>query len=291
MADTRENMIRVEDLHFRYDEDRPWAVDGVDLEIARGEFIAVLGANGCGKSTLAKNFNAYLLPERGTVWVEGINTAEEGRVYDVRQKVGLVFQNPDNQIVATIVEEDVAFALENLGVPPDEMRARIDEAMEATDIYKYKDRQPHNLSGGQKQRVAVAGILAMKPDCLVLDEATAMLDPRGRDKIMRTVRKLNREKGITVVHITHYMEEAAKADRVLVMDKGKIAFSGTPREVFGRVEDVRALHLDIPQAAELCEALTQLGFEMPRGVISSTECARLLYEKLTGKPPPDNPQV
>ncbi len=284
--DKNEDMIRAEGIAFRYDADRPWAVDGVSLSIRRGEFVAVLGANGCGKSTLAKQFNAILVPERGTVWVEGINTSEPERVLDVRQKVGMVFQNPDNQIVATIVEEDVAFALENLGVPPDEMRLRIDEAMEATDIFKYRHRQPHNLSGGQKQRVAVAGVLAMNPDCLVLDEATAMLDPRGRDKIMRTVRALNVARGITVVHITHYMEEAAKADRVVVMDRGKIAFTGTPKEVFSRVEELRALHLDIPQSAELCEALRALGFEMPRGVITSTDCARLLFEKLTGRPAP-----
>ncbi len=277
-------MIKTENIAFRYDEEHPYAVDGVDLTIQCGEFVAVLGANGCGKSTLAKHFNAILLPERGTVWIEGIDTKEEARVYDVRQTVGMVFQNPDNQIVATVVEEDVAFALENLGVPPDEMRRRIDAAMEETDIYKYRHRQPHKLSGGQKQRVAVAGVLAMDPDCLVLDEATAMLDPRGRNKIMRTVRRLNKEKGITVVHITHYMEEAAMADRVLVMAEGKIAFSGTPKEVFSRVEDVRALHLDIPQAAELCEQLSAAGFAMPRGVITEEECATLLYEKLTGKP-------
>lgn len=275
-------MIKVEDIKFRYDEEHPYAVDGVNLEIQHGEFVAVLGANGCGKSTLAKHLNAILLPESGTVWVEGMPTSDEDLLYDIRQKVGMVFQNPDNQIVATIVEEDVAFALENLGVPPDEMRKRIDEAMEDTGIYKYRLRQPHKLSGGQKQRVAIAGVLAMNPDCLVLDEATAMLDPRGRDKIMRTVRRLNVEKGITVVHITHYMEEAAMADRVVVMDSGKIAFTGTPKEVFSRVEEMRELHLDIPQAAELCDKLTEAGFAMPRGVITEEECAVMLYEKLTG---------
>lgn len=279
-------MIRTEDIAFRYDEEHPYAVDGVSLTVEKGEFVAVLGANGCGKSTLAKHFNAILLPERGTVWVENMQTSDESHVYDIRQKVGMVFQNPDNQIVATVVEEDVAFALENLGVDPVEMRRRIDEAMEATDIYKYRERQPHKLSGGQKQRVAVAGVLAMNPDCIVLDEATAMLDPRGRDKIMRTIKRLNQEMGITVLHITHYMEEAAMTDRVLVMDRGKIAFSGTPKEVFSRVEELRALHLDIPQSAELCEQLTQAGFSMPRGVIEADECAALLYEKLTGQKPP-----
>ena len=266
-------MIETKDLAFRYDDDQPFAVDGVDLCVEQGEFVAVLGANGCGKSTLAKHFNAILLPTRGTVWIEAIDTANEERLYDIRQKVGMVFQNPDNQIVATVVEEDVAFALENLGVPYEEMRRRVDESMEAAGIYKYKDRQPHKLSGGQKQRVAIAGVLAMNPDCLVLDEATAMLDPRGRNRIMRTVKKLNEERGITVVHIAHYMEEAAAAHRVVVMDKGKIAFSGTPKEVFSRVEELRALHLDIPQSAERCARRTEAGLEMPRGSTTAGACA------------------
>ncbi|MDL2219487.1 energy-coupling factor transporter ATPase, partial [Ruminococcaceae bacterium OttesenSCG-928-O06] len=238
-----------------------------------------------------KHLNAILTPQRGTVWVEGMSTGEDEHIYDIRQKVGLVFQNPDNQIVATVVEEDVAFALENLGVPPDEMRQRIDEAMQATGILEYRDRQPHKLSGGQKQRVAIAGILAMNPDCLVLDEATAMLDPAGRSSILRTVRRLNRERGITVVHITHYMEEAAEADRVLVMDEGKVALQGTPKEIFSQVEEMRRLHLDIPQSAELCEALSAAGLAMPRGVITTEECARLLYEKLTGTAPPAKKEV
>lgn len=279
-------MIRVDDIYFKYDEDRPWAIDGTTLEIQPGEFVAILGANGCGKSTLAKHFNAILVPEKGTVWIEGMDTKDEEQVWNIRQKVGMVFQNPDNQIVATVVEEDVAFALENLGVPADEMRRRIQQALEATGTYKFRYRQPHKLSGGQKQRVAIAGVLAMNPDCIVLDEATAMLDPSGRDRIMSTVRQLNRERGITVLHITHYMEEAALADRVLVMDKGKVAFSGTPKEVFSRVEELRALHLDIPQSAELCEVLSAMGFTMPRGVITDEECAALLYEKITGQLPP-----
>ncbi len=277
-------MIQIEDIAFQYSEDAPFALEGVSLSIEKGEFVAVLGANGCGKSTLAKHLNAILLPSRGTVWVQGMDTKEEGQLFDIRQKVGMVFQNPDNQIVATVVEEDVAFALENLGVPPEEMRQRIDEAMQAADIYKYRERQPHKLSGGQKQRVAIAGVLAMNPDVLVLDEATAMLDPRGREKIMKTVRRLNEEKGITVVHITHYMEEAALAGRVVVMSEGKIAFAGSPKEVFSRVEELRALHLDIPQTAELCEALSALGFAMPRGVITDEACAALLYEKLCAVP-------
>lgn len=277
------DMIRTEEVFFKYDDEHPWALNGVNVTIEQGEFVAVLGANGCGKSTLAKHLNAILLPTEGSVWVQAINTADEEQLWNVRQKVGMVFQNPDNQIVATVVEEDVAFALENLGVPTAEMHVRIDAAMKATDVYKYKDRQPHNLSGGQKQRVAIAGVLAMQPDCLVLDEATAMLDPHGRKQIMATVRKLNREKGITVVHITHYMEEAATADRIIVMSDGGVAFTGTPKEVFSRVEELREIHLDIPQSAELCETLTAAGFIMPRGVITTEECAQLIYEKICGK--------
>ncbi len=277
------NRITAEGLSFQYREDAPFVVNDVDLKVAQGEFLAVLGANGCGKSTLAKHLNAILLPTRGTVWVEGIDTREESRLYDIRQRVGMVFQNPDNQIVATVVEEDVAFALENLGVPQEEMQARLEDALQAVDITKYRERQPHKLSGGQKQRVAIAGVLAMNPNVLVLDEATAMLDPSGRDKIMRTVRTLNREKGITVVHITHYMEEAALADRVLVMDAGRVAFAGTPKEVFSRADDLRRLHLDIPQTAELCELLTQQGLPLPKGVITAEECAQILYDMLTKK--------
>ncbi|MEG1323178.1 MAG: energy-coupling factor transporter ATPase, partial [Ruthenibacterium sp.] len=216
-------MLQTEHISFSYTEDKHKAIDDLSMTVQKGEFVAVLGANGCGKSTLAKHFNAIILPQSGTVTVEGIDTAEEDKLLELRQKVGMVFQNPDNQIVATVVEEDVAFALENLGVPPAEMRVRIDDAMQMTGIYKYRDKAPHKLSGGQKQRVAIAGVIAMRPDCLILDEATAMLDPIGREKVMRTVRKLNHEYGITVVQITHYMEEAAAADRVIVMSGGKIA--------------------------------------------------------------------
>ncbi len=277
-------MLRVDDIYFRYDENRPYAVDGLSLCVQKGEFVAVLGANGCGKSTLAKHFNAIFLPEKGTVWVQGMDTQDEEKLWDIRQNVGMVFQNPDNQIVATIVEEDVAFALENLGVPTEEMHKRIDEALKDTDTERYRERQPHKLSGGQKQRVAIAGILAMKPDCIVLDEATAMLDPRGRDKIMKTVKRLNREKGITVIYITHYMEEAVMADKVMVMNKGKFVLCGTPKEVFSKVEVLRDMHLDIPQSAELCEELSTQGFSMPRGILDTEECARALYEKLAGRP-------
>ena len=225
-----ETILTANALKFRYDPEQPtYALNGVSVGVRRGEFVAVLGANGCGKSTLAKHFNAILLPESGTVLVEGMDTRDEEKIYDIRQKVGMVFQSPDNQIVATVVEEDVAFALENLGVPPEEMRRRVDDAMKMAGIYEFRERAPHHLSGGQKQRVAIAGVVAMRPDCLILDEATAMLDPRGREQVMQTIHYLNKNMGITVVSITHYMEEAAKADRVLVMSKGKVVLEG-PRK-------------------------------------------------------------
>ncbi len=274
-------MIQADQVRFRYDPHKDkYAVDGASIQIRKGEFVAVLGANGCGKSTLAKHFNAILLPESGTVTVEGIPTTREDKVYDIRQKVGMVFQNPDNQIVATVVEEDVAFALENLGVPPQEIRSRVDEAMKMTGIYKHRLKGPHKLSGGQKQRVAIAGVIAMRPDCLVLDESTAMLDPRGRETVMDTIRRLNRDYGITVVAITHYMEEAAQADRVVVMSAGRIVLEGTPKEVFSQTERVRALRLDVPQAAELREELVKAGIPMPEGIIDEEECAQALYELL-----------
>ncbi|NCC07754.1 MAG: energy-coupling factor transporter ATPase [Clostridia bacterium] len=276
-------MLRADNITFSYAEDTPCVIDGLSTRIEKGEFVAVLGANGCGKSTLAKHFNAILLPQKGTVYVEGMKTSDEDRLLELRQKVGMVFQNPDNQIVATIVEEDVAFALENLGVPPDEMRARIDEAMQLAGIYKYREKAPHKLSGGQKQRVAIAGVIAMSPDCLVLDEATAMLDPIGREKVMRTVRKLNNERKITVVQITHYMDEAAKADRVIVMSAGKIVMEGTPKQIFSQVDKIRSLHLDVPQSAELCHALTDAGIPMPQDIIDPDECAAAIYKMLTGK--------
>ena len=258
-------------------------MDGLSLSIKRGEFVAVLGANGCGKSTLAKHFNAILLPTSGQVLIEGISTEQEENLMQLRQKVGMVFQNPDNQIVATVVEEDVAFALENLGVEPTVMRERVDEAMKLAGIYQYRDKAPHHLSGGQKQRVAIAGVLAMQPDCLILDEATAMLDPVGRDKVMRTVHRLNRECGITVAAITHYMEEAATADRVIVMSEGKIVMEGTPKEVFSQVDKLRELHLDVPQSTELCHEMTRAGMPMPDDVIDVESCAEELYRFLTGK--------
>ena len=275
------DILQAQDVRFRYDTEQPnFAVDGVSMEVHRGEFVAVLGANGCGKSTLAKQFNAILLPEAGTVLVEGMDTADESKIYDIRQTVGMVFQNPDNQIVATVVEEDVAFALENLGVPPEEMRRRVDDAMKMAGIYEFRERAPHNLSGGQKQRVAIAGVVAMRPDCLILDEATAILDRRCREHVIQTIHYLNKNMGITVVSITHYMEEAAKADRVLVMSKGKVVLEGTPKEVFSQTEKVRSLHLDVPQAAELRDELVKAGIDLPEGIIDTGECAQALYELL-----------
>ena len=276
-----ETMLTAQDIHFRYDPEQPgFAVDGVSLEVKKGEFVAVLGANGCGKSTLAKHFNAILLPETGTVLVEKMDTKNEENLLAIRQKVGMVFQNPDNQIVATVVEEDVAFALENLGVDPKEIRTRIDDAMQMAGIYKHRHKGPHKLSGGQKQRVAIAGVIAMRPDCLVLDESTAMLDPRGRESVMKTIRRLNHEYGITVIAITHYMEEAAQADRVLVMNKGHIVMEGTPREVFSQTEKVRSLRLDVPQAAVLRDELCKACLPMPEGIMDVEECAQAIYNLL-----------
>ena len=275
-----ETILTAENLKFRYDPEQPvYALDGVSASVKRGEFVAVLGANGCGKSTLAKQFNAILLPEAGTVLVEGMDTADESKIYDIRQTVGMVFQNPDNQIVATVVEEDVAFALENLGVPPEEMRRRVDDAMKMAGIYEFRERAPHHLSGGQKQRVAIAGVIAMRPDCLVLDEATAMLDPHGRSQVMRTIHQL-REAGISIVSITHYMEEAAQADRVLVMSRGRIVMEGTPEEVFSQTQRLHSYHLDVPQAAELRDELVKLGIPMPENVITPDRCAEELYKLL-----------
>ena len=277
-----EKMIRAEGLEFRYAEEGRRALDGVSMQVKKGEFVAVLGANGCGKSTLAKHFNAILLPEKGDVWVEEFNTKEEEHLYDIRQRVGMVFQNPDNQIVATMVEEDVAFALENLGVPPEEMRARVDEAMQMAGIYKHRNKAPHKLSGGQKQRVAIAGVIAMRPDCLIMDESTAMLDPIGREKVMRTVKRLNTEFGITVVMITHYMEEAVQADRVVVMQNGVVELEGTPKEVFRDSGRIRSLRLDVPQAKELCDLLREAGVPMDEEIISEEECAEALAKLLCG---------
>ena len=273
-------MLNAENVWFRYSEDSDWALKDISLQVEKGEVVAVLGSNGCGKSTLAKLFNAILLPEKGDILVENINTKEEEKLLDIRQKVGMVFQNPDNQIVATVVEEDVAFALENMGVPPAEIRTRIDEAMQSAGIYKHREKGPHQLSGGQKQRVAIAGIIAMRPDCIVLDEPTAMLDPYGREAVIKTVKKLNKEYGITVVLITHYMTEAAQADRIVVMTKGKIEKMGTPREIFSQVDYMQSLALDVPQTSALAHEVNKHGFNLSTEAISIDECAAQLYKFL-----------
>lgn len=269
------DIISVEHLAYTYPgvEDTPGVPVFADLNltIEEGSFVAVLGTNGCGKSTLAKHFNAILLPSGGKVYVCGIDTANEDRLIAIRRNVGMVFQNPDNQIVATVVEEDVAFGLENNGVPPREIRVRIDEALEAVGMTKYAKKAPHMLSGGQKQRVAIAGVLAMKPDVIILDESTAMLDPSGRREVMNTVHRLNEEEGISVVIITHYMSEAATADYMIVMDDGKIALSGTPREVFTKVDKVRALGLDVPPMTDLAHSLRQDGVDVRADVLTVDE--------------------
>ena len=275
-----ETMLKAENVWFRYSEDGDWALKGINVEIKKGEFVAILGSNGCGKSTLAKHFNAILTPDKGDVTVLGMNTKEEDRLFDIRQKVGMVFQNPDNQIVATVVEEDVAFALENLGVPMDEIRKRIDDAMKTVGIYEFRHKAPHNLSGGQKQRVAIAGIIAMRPDCIVMDEPTAMLDPKGRQVVMETIKDLNKNHGITVVLITHYMDEAAQADRVVVMSKGHVEKTGTPREIFSQVEWIKSLALDVPQPSELAYELNKQGANLSTGAITIDECAAQLYKFL-----------
>ncbi len=271
MVNQEENRIIVSNLAYAYPEADRNAVDGVSMRVKKGEFLAILGHNGSGKSTLAKLFNALYVPGEGTVWVCGMDTREDELVFDIRQHAGMVFQNPDNQIVATIVEEDVAFGLENNGVPPREIRVRIDEALRAVNMSEYAKKAPHMLSGGQKQRVAIAGVLAMKPDVIILDESTAMLDPSGRAEVMNTVHRLNEEEGISVVIITHYMSEAATADYVIVMDEGKIAMSGTPREVFTQVERVRALGLDVPPMTNLADMLRKDGVGIRPDVLTVEE--------------------
>lgn len=277
------SFIHVENVTFRYGTDDPLslkeALSGVSLAVEKGEFVALLGHNGCGKSTLAKHFNAMLLPTSGKVFVDGMDTTEENLKYEIRRRVGLVLQNPDNQLVASIVEEDVAFGPENLGVPPKEIRQRVDDALKAVEMYDYRLAAPYKLSGGQKQRVAIAGIIAMQPECIVLDEPTAMLDPRGRTEVLDTIHKLNQELGITIVLITHYMDEAVTADRVVVMDSGRILTEGTPKEVFSKVELLKQHHLDVPQATELCYRLRACGCQVPLGILDAEECVGIL-EKL-----------
>lgn len=252
------------------------ALDGIDLEIADGEFVAIIGSNGSGKSTLARHLNALLLPSSGKCIVNGLDTSDEKNLWDIRQHVGMVFQNPDNQIVAAIVEEDVAFGPENIGVPGSEIRSRVDKALAAVGMTDYAKHAPHLLSGGQKQRIAIAGILALEPNVIVLDEPTAMLDPQGRNEIVRTVKKLNKEKGLTIVYITHYMTEALAADRVVVMEKGHIKFMGTPREVFSRVDELEKAGLEAPLAAKIASELRKSGIKIPQDIITDEELAQVL---------------
>ena len=271
-----ENILEFQNVSFRYEgssekEQLPLAVRDVSFSVKKGDFVAVLGHNGSGKSTLAKLSNSILLPESGKVLVNGMDTADESLSYDIRRTVGVVFQNPDNQIVASVVEEDVAFGPENLGVPPEEIRKRVDNALKAVGMYEYRKHEPHKLSGGQKQRVAIAGMIAMLPECIVLDEPTAMLDPRGRKEVMDTILKLNREMGMTVVFITHFMEEAVRASRVIVMDNAEILMDGTPREVFRQADRVKAAGLDVPKPAELARALQKRGVPMPDDILTASE--------------------
>lgn len=275
-----ESFISVKNVSFSYGKDT--VLDNISLEIEKGKFTALLGHNGCGKSTMAKLFNALLLPDKGTISVDGIVPETEDEVYEIRKKVGLVLQNPDNQLVATIVEEDVAFGCENLGVNPKEIRERVDKALKAVNMYEYRKHAPHKLSGGQKQRVAIAGIIAMQPECIVLDEPTAMLDPQGRKEVTDTIRFLNREYGITIILITHYMDEAVLADRVVVMDKGSILTQGSPGEVFSQAELLREHSLDIPQSAQLIYMLKKNGIKTDTLPLKPDECIRLLEEMLAG---------
>ncbi len=289
-----EEMIKSQDLVYIYDEDddqtsievtasggtpssesnqeeKPHALDGVSIQVGKGEFVVILGHNGSGKSTFARHINALMLPTEGAIYVEGMDTREDVNIWKIRQKAGMIFQNPDNQMIASIVEEDVAFGPENLGIAPDMIRVNVKEALEAVGMSHYKNANPTHLSGGQKQRIAIAGILAMKPECIVLDEPTAMLDPRGRSEVMRTLLKLNREEKMTVVHITHYMEEATQADRVIVMDHGKVVMEGTPREVFSHVEELKALGLDVPPMTELAFRLRKKGIDVQGDILTVEE--------------------
>ena len=277
-------IIKTEHLSYAYPAlegaEPVQARSGVDLAVERGSFTVILGHNGSGKSTLAKHMNAVLLPSGGTVWVDGMDTKQESLLLEIRRRVGMVFQNPDNQIVANVVEEDVAFGPENLGVPSEEIQARVSAALQAVGMDECCLHAPHKLSGGQKQRIAIAGIIAMEPACIVMDESTAMLDPCGRREVLDTVRRLNREKGITIVLITHHMDEAAMADRVVVMDRGKAVMDGPPRKILVRMEELRSIGLDVPHTAALLHGLREDGFDVPAGALSVQECARAIAESL-----------
>lgn len=279
-------MIKAKDVVYeyqKYDEEgnvceTKRAVDGVELDVKKGDFVAILGHNGSGKSTLAKHINALLLPTDGEVWVAGMNTKEEAHVWDIRQSAGMVFQNPDNQIIGTVVEEDVGFGPENMGVPTEEIWARVEEALKAVGMYKYRKHSPNRLSGGQKQRVAIAGIVAMHPQCIVLDEPTAMLDPNGRKEVIRAVRALNMVEDITVLLITHYMEEVVHADKVIVMDQGKVVMQGTPKEIFSRVDELKAYRLDVPQVTLLAHELKKKGIPLSDGILTIEELVNELCQ-------------
>lgn len=274
------NIIKVNDLSFEYitDENKFKAIDNLNLEVKKGEFVAIIGHNGSGKSTLSKNLNAILMPSDGNILIDGLDTREEDNLWSIRQTAGMVFQNPDNQIVATVVEEDVAFGPENLGIEPHEIRNRVEESLKSVGMYGLKDRQPHLLSGGQKQRVAIAGIIAMKPKCIIFDEATAMLDPSGRKEVMKTIKKLNKEENITTLHITHFMEEAVEADRVIVMEKGKKILEGTPKEVFKNIKMLREIGLDVPCMAELSSLLRQDDLDVGDDILTVDEMVMRLCQ-------------
>lgn len=252
------------------------AVDDVDLDVQKGDFIAILGHNGSGKSTLAKHINAILLPTEGTVWVKGMDTKDEDKLWDIRQSAGMVFQNPDNQIIATVVEEDVGFGPENLGIPTEEIWKRVEDSLKAVGMLEFRNHSPNKLSGGQKQRVAIAGIMAMKPECIILDEPTAMLDPNGRNDVIRTIKELNKNEKVTVLLITHYMDEVIHADKVIVMDQGKIVMQGTPREIFSKVDELKKYRLDVPQVTELAYELQKKGLPIPNGILTVEELVNAL---------------
>ncbi len=274
------NMIEIDRVKYQYqnNEKEVIALNEVELKIQQGEFVVIIGHNGSGKSTLAKHMNALLLPSGGQVLVKGMNTKDEEKLWEIRQTAGMVFQNPDNQIVATIVEEDVAFGPENLGVESEEILKRVEESLGAVDMLSYRNKAPHLLSGGQKQRIAIAGVIAMKPDCIILDEPTAMLDPAGRREVMNTVKKLNKEENITVVHITHFMEEAVDADRVIVMEEGRIILEGTPPEVFSQVKKLKELALDVPQMTDLAHELREAGLNLPDDILTVDEMVMKLCQ-------------
>lgn len=276
-------ILQAKNLEFSYSPEQPLVLHGIDLEIEQGTFVAILGHNGSGKSTLAKHFNAVLLPSGGSVSALGIDTKDEEKWLKLRENVGMVFQNPDNQIIATVVEEDVAFALENLGVEHSEMQKRVSQALELVDMLEYRSHAPHLLSGGQKQRVAIAGIVAMRPKVLILDEPTAMLDPKGRKEVMAALKRLNREEGITILLITHYMDEAVQAERVVVMNEGKVLLDDTPREVFQNIGLMESVALDVPQSAQLMYALRAEDIKVPLSVLTDEDCIRVLSELLEGK--------